>query len=145
MAKRLNNPLQSMFPEEIIWKIRLLDNWTSIVGFIGTKVVLLQIREPAIILGVPHPAWAQELHFMKSMIQDNINTFLGSEYIKNIFIQIVPPKQSILMPCKPSAAVQQQSLCYIPNDQEKVVLGSILDETLKDSLISYMARCNRKK
>lgn len=142
MDKKVTSFLQNIFPDDVKWKVRLLDNWHSIIGPMGTKVMLLQIREPMLILGVSHPAWVQELHLLKTTIQHTINSFLGKEYIKNIHFQVVPPSKTTALPKSPSLVrkksfVEHRSLTH----QEEEALQNVNDNDLRDALRRYLAYC----
>ncbi len=146
MHKKLISVLQNLYPDEIKWKVRLLDNWYSIMGPMGTKVILLSIREPILILGVSHPAWAQELHLLKSTIQHNINSFLGKEYIKNIHFQVVPEQKVVKIPPANNSmpkkrVVEHRSLTL----KEEDALHNVSDDALRNALRHYLAFCNSKK
>ena len=147
MDKKVTSLLPTIFSDEIKWKIRLLENWHSIIGSMGTKVTLLHIREPIVVLGVSHPAWAQELHLLKSVIQDSINSFLGKEYIKNIHFQVVGiqkpspsvPQDRVLTKKKPIA--DHRALTFSEED----ALHKVKDDDLRAALTQYLAYCKPKK
>ncbi len=145
MDKKVPSLLQNIFPDEVKWKVRLLDNWHTIMGPMGKKVILLHVREPILTLGVSHPAWAQELHLLKSTIQHNINSFLGKEYIKNIHFQVVTRQKTDIPSLEPSRlpkkrVVEHRSLTA----REEDALQNVHDDSLKDALRHYLAYCTSK-
>lgn len=140
MTRKIPSLLENLYSDELKWKITLLENWHSIMGSMGTRIVLLSINESTLVLGVIHPAWAQELHLMKTTIQHNINTFLGKEYIKNIQFQVAKPLRKTPQPLSSGPrrpVIQHRSL----TSREESVLEKVSDDGLKNALRRYLAFC----
>lgn len=144
MLKDLSHFIQNISPEDIKWKIKLLDNWKTILGPLGEKVVLLHIKEPLLVLGVPHPAWAQELSMMKNKLQQNINTFIGHDCIKQLQFQVMPAKQP--PPQKPTIPNHQASQNYEHqfSIQEASSLLAIHDKDLRSTFKKYLMFCTQR-
>ena len=73
MSKCLKELLINIIPKEHSWKITLFQNWDNIIGSLKNKVIIDQIKDDVLYLGVVHPAWAQELHMLSPMLKAKIN------------------------------------------------------------------------
>lgn len=148
MTTPVKKVLTHLFDDDIAWKVRLLDNWNSIIGPMGTTIILLHIRDSMVILGVLHPAWVQELHHLRSTIVDSINKFLGKEYIKNIQFQVVAKKKTPDTPLRgfqqvKSKKIEVEHRALTFNEEQS--LEAIKDEGLRDALRHYLVYCPVKK
>lgn len=73
MTKNLPSLLAGLIPEEHRWKIELLKQWDSIIGPLKEKVIIDKIQDNVLVLGVVHPAWAQELLMFMPLLKQKIN------------------------------------------------------------------------
>jgi len=89
VIKTLNQYLKTVIPEEHSWKIDLLKNWGKIIGKFKDKVMIEKIHQDLLILGVCHPAWAQELFLKSENLRRKINKILKEEKIKKIQFRFV--------------------------------------------------------
>ena len=67
MIKPLAHFLHDFVDQKHQWKIKLFENWKTIVGKFEDKVTIIRIENNLLVLGVCHPAWAQELFMLSDM------------------------------------------------------------------------------
>lgn len=137
--------LTNLIPQEQRWKITLFNLWDDIMGPLKDKVSIAQINGDTLLLKVIHPAWAQELFLLSSMLKQKINTRLEAPYIKNIrFVN------SDIKTHKPHAhysyLVGHKRKTYtehnvVLSSKEEVILVSVHDPELKRALTNFFVRC----
>jgi len=87
MSRRVGHYLTDIIPEEHRWKLELFHNWETIIGSLKDKVRIEKIADNSLILGVCHPAWAQELFFLTPMLKEKINKILRKNRITDIRVR----------------------------------------------------------
>lgn len=139
MSQQINKVLQKVFPEEHRWKMELLGGWSTIAGNLIDKVRIERIQNDLLVLGVSHPAWAQELFFLSGVLKDKINKFLGGEKIKAIRFQTVDLsiKKNKCVPTKQKFSKKESHVSI----KKKPVLNNIKNKELRDALALYYDRC----
>ncbi|MFA6527380.1 MAG: DUF721 domain-containing protein [Candidatus Babeliales bacterium] len=81
--------LAHLIPAEHRWKIELLKQWDSIIGPLKEKVIIDKIQDNVLILGVVHPAWAQELLMFMPLLKQKINACCDKERITVIRFRFI--------------------------------------------------------
>lgn len=89
MTKPIKCILAEFIEPKDSWKIVILTNWESIVGHLKNTVHIQTILDDHLVLGVSHPALAQELLYRVPTIKQKINTLLQQDRIKKICFRIV--------------------------------------------------------
>ncbi len=147
MNNLIKNCLLSIIPQEHAWKITLFRNWENIIGELKTKVIIEKIKDDILFLGVTHPAWAQELHLLSSIIKAKVNSCLGQEKIKNIRIKLVNLKarKQKDKPNKRSQDNSSELICKKLSKLEQNVLNSLSDDELRKIMYEFYLRCENVK
>lgn len=149
MTKLIKDYLTTLIPQEQRWKITLFQNWDAIMGPLKDKVTIAQINNDLLLLKVIHPAWAQELFLLSSMLKQKINACLGTNRINTIrFVtsDIKASKSSI----KHRYLVEQHRNSYTDfttplTPQEYLIIDKVKDQELKQSLELFFKRCKYVK
>ena len=148
MAKRIGELLYNFVQKDNDWKIKLFKNWDFLVGPLKDKVSIEKIDQNLLILGVTHPAWAQELFLLSDMLKQKINSFLGKEYIKAIRFRFVEKKEKSSNfddKTKHDNDLKEKetlkNLCL--TERERKNLSKITDLELKDWLEKFCLCCKR--
>jgi hypothetical protein len=135
--------LDDFFTHNNSWQIKLLNNWSEIVGSIQTKVQLLKIYNDTLIIGVTDSCWLQELYLLSPLLIHIINEKLEKPYVKELRFKTVGlpekkfKKQTIKKEC------QLKDIHFTP--REKEMLANIKDEQLRGILKEYLSRCYRER
>ena len=153
MSQQIKNILEKIIPYDQKWKIKLLQNWNTIIGHMKDKVIIEQIKNNTLLLGVSHPAWAQELHLLSPLLKKKINNFLKKNQIKEIRFRVKSPKtkNKTNLHEQRIKAVQNNSLqnnsptIYALSNKEKKTLTSIKDKEFQTSIKTFLIRCKANK
>lgn len=89
MTKTLPSILSDLIPAEHRWKIDLLKHWDGIIGPLKEKVIIDKIQGEVLVLGVVHPAWAQELLMFMPLLKQKINACFDKERITVIRFRFI--------------------------------------------------------
>lgn len=133
-------------PSEHSWKVILFEKWPSIIGNMRGKVRIEKVDGTTLILGVCHPAWAQELYLLSPMLKKKINELFDKERIQVIRFKTInfksqgSKKEKIF---SQASATNQPPIALDTN--EKVLLENIKDETLRMELERFGILCKSKK
>ena len=66
----------------------IINNWEKIVGpVIASRTDQVKIRGKVLYIKVASAAMRHELHFQKSGIKDNVNEFIGADFITEVEIR----------------------------------------------------------
>lgn len=148
MTKDIKELLQSIIPQEHLWKFKLLNHWDTIMGHLKDKVTIEQITNDTLFLGVIHPAWAQELFLLSSQLKQKINNCLAQERIKTIrFVSSdkMVKKTKKQAPCSASTKTYNSSPITALSMQEQQKLSFVKDHDLKLYLEQFFIRCKNVK
>lgn len=143
VSKNIADILQSIIPDDVAWKLKLLRAWPSIVGKLAERVTIFTIEDDRLILQTSHPAWAQELSFLSPLIHEKIDALIGPRIIRTISFKITNRRTA---PTGTSSPRNAQSLHsskpapYAMTKQEAAKLEAVQDEQLKDVLRDYLLR-----
>ncbi len=149
MTASIKNLLTSIIPKEQQWKITLFQNWDSIMGPLKDKVTIAQINNDTLLLKVIHPAWAQELHLLSSMLKQKINTCLGTTRIQNIRF-VTSDIKTVKTNLRYRSLVEHRRKTYTENNatlnsKEAAITSNIQDAELKNALDLFFRRCKYLK
>ena len=149
MSKNIGNLLINVIPEQHRWKMDLFQQWESIIGSLSDKVRIESIYKDQLILGVIHPAWAQELYLMSHVIKQKVNNALKDERIKEIRFRSVDfdaGRKKIAKRTDPHATLQSSLLDkkkFVITEKERKKLSHIKNEDLRMVLEKFCVRCKR--
>jgi len=138
--------LKNVIPQEHLWKIKLYYNWKTIMGVLNDKVAIVRIDHETLVLKTTHPAWAQELHLLSSMLKQKINTALGSQKIKKILFttQDTSTSHGKKIQRHPLPTTQCH-VAYQPTFLEKAMVKKLHNQELETVFIHYLTRCKQQK
>jgi hypothetical protein len=138
----MNSDLKSLLSKLLVnqpsWKIKLVQEWHTIIGTLNGKVILEKIDDTTAILGVTHPAWIQEFSTLKPLMLKTINDHLGHPYITELRFKTVSPKKPKAVP---PAVVEIKKKEHILSTREARALEAIKDPELQKALASFLQRC----
>lgn len=145
MSKPLKNFINLvMYNQKSDWKMRLIQDWPTIINDLATHISLEKIEQETLTLGVEDTSWLQELYLLAPVILEHINSKLDHKHIKQLRFKQVQKKRSRQLIKK---SMNQQSKPYIIHlsSREQKVLSSIKDPELKEVLKNFLLRCQREK
>lgn len=146
MTKAIKDIIQTIIPPKLRWKIKLFHHWKNIIGPMHEHVSLQQIKDNYIILGVSHPAWAQELHVLSPMLKKKVNTLLNEQKIKKIHFRIITksknPNNNNNVKTKKSPHTSEPPTLLA---RESKALTALEDEDLRILLKRFLIRCKKQK
>ncbi len=142
MNKSLKNILQTIIPAEHAWKIELFKQWDDIIGpRMKNKVSIEKIVDDIMYLRVCHPAWAQEIMMLSSLLKEKINARLKEPKIATIRLH-----QRVV---QKTAGAQKSSRSATPitvppatlHQEELSMLAPLASSELQSSVAAYFVRC----
>jgi hypothetical protein len=143
MSKKIADILQSIIPEDVAWKLKLLRAWPDIVGKLAERVSIFSIEETRLTLQTSHAAWAQELNFLAPLILQKISGLIGQGIIRTISFKIIGRQSRY----KPSSLRRNAHSLHSPAPapysmtmQELSKLDALQDAQLREVLHSYLLR-----
>ncbi|KKQ32834.1 MAG: hypothetical protein US49_C0005G0053 [candidate division TM6 bacterium GW2011_GWF2_37_49] len=135
--------LLNIIPQEYSWKIILLEGWEYIIGDLKKNVIIEQIKEDVLFLGVVHPAWAQEMFALTPVLKQKINDYLGKEHIKSIRIKL---KQTNKQNKKQSTNLQKLDFVQpVLTINEIENLNRIKNTELREVMQCFYLKCKEKR
>lgn len=143
MSIHIKDLIPNLLGTHADWKTKLLKEWPTIIGSLKDKVVLEKIEHDTIVLGVFHPAWIQELSFLKPIIIQSINTHLEKPYINNIRLKTTRMPKQHVSAIKQAAPSPQ--ITYTLSPREQRALENIKDDELKKAMTLFLQRCVNSK
>jgi len=134
--------LSDIFHKKEQWKIKLFQRWGTVIGKLKDKVRIEKIGSNFIVLGVIHPAWAQELHLLSDALKQRINKVLGKEQIKRIQFKVVDLEKPIKKTKKSTNTkkINPRKKNLLSKEQQKI-LNKINNKDLCLVLEEYYKRC----
>lgn len=147
MSKPLKLILETLIPRHHLWKFELFKRWETIIGpNLKNKVFIEKIDNNTLFLSVTHPAWAQELSFMTSLLKQQINAGFTEPKITTIRIRshtvsTPRPQSNSSQQHTPVPEAPQQPLTV----QELSLLASVPSRELQSAIASYLTRCKNLK
>ena len=127
-------PLQERLKEGKIWLI-----WDAAVGEqIANRAQPASIRNGVLTVTVASSAWMQQLNFLKTGIREKLNSAIGEELVKEIFLKAGrPERQPVLQQQHPTTTrpLTPAELARIATQT-----ADIEDIELREELAGLMAR-----
>lgn len=143
MSKKVADILQSIIPDDVAWKLKLLRAWPDISGKLSERVSIFAIEEHRLTLQTSHAAWAQELNFLAPLILQKIDGLIGPGIIRTISFKIIS-RQSRYMPNSSRRIAHSLhssvQATYAMTKQELTKLDALHDDQLREVLRSYLLR-----
>lgn len=121
------------------WQKKLLIEWPTIIGSLKDKVILEKIESETVVLKVVHPAWIQELSFLKQVLIQTINNHLDQPHIKHIKIKTGALCKKKTLHVAP--IITHNVTDYTLSSQENNTLNTIKDTELKTAIKLFLQRC----
>lgn len=151
MPKPLKELIHNIIPQEHQWKITLFKHWDEIIGPMKDKVIIEKIEESVLVLGVCHPAWAQELFLLSPMLKQKINRYLQKDRISRIrfkFLDLATQRAETIKIQNSRQEAQKSPLpeqYVVLNPSEKLILDQVNNQELRSSLEQFLQRCKVTK
>jgi|SaaInlLV_10m_DNA_2_1039722.scaffolds.fasta_scaffold00637_7 hypothetical protein len=148
MSEQIGKLLLDVIPKQHRWKMDLFQNWNSIIGSLSDKVRIESINGSSLILGVMHPAWAQELFLMSHVFKNKINNALRDDKIKDIKFRTIDfkkkhPKDIQRGNCL--STVDMLCKSYVVTDLERKKFLNIENSDLREALEKFYVRCKTRR
>ena len=148
MSVQVRHLIAHIIPKQHRWKMDLFQQWSSIIGSLSDKVRIEKIVGNKLILGVIHPAWAQELFMMSHVIKDKVNSALKQERIKEVRVKAV----DFMEATQKTANRQRQCDRINPTPGaiitlsflEKKALAVVENKELQEELRRFYIRCKER-
>lgn len=143
MTKEIKNVLSLILANHANWKIHLLNNWSTILGPLSSKVYIEKIQEDTLILGVQDSCWLQELYLLSGMLIKTINQTLDQPRIKHLRFKTIGIKKE-----KQRNKTTNKARCNEPvslSAHEYQALQNINDSELQQALKNFLVRCYQEK
>jgi hypothetical protein len=134
----LENTLKTLEIDVPLKTYSIVGAWNEIVGeSVAEHSQPRSVRNQILFIDVVHPAWMQQLQFLKPTLLDQVNAFLGGPMIQDIRFKLgkvsAPPPAPSKSPLREDEPLDQgtldriESLLQKINDQEvKIRLRAIL-------------------
>jgi len=150
VAQQIANFFDNIVLKEHSWKIKLFKNWENIIGNFKDQVIIAKIDRRVLTLGVTHPIYAQELFLLSDILKQKINSYLATNYIKEIRFKTIahrkkhPDLSEILRNNNP--VISNNNIDNIPlTGPEHKSLSKVTNEELRVWLKRFYSRCKRGK
>lgn len=138
MAKHVKELLPSILPKPESWKLRLLQEWDSIVGDLKIQVRLEKIQKDTLILGVSNNSWMQELYCLSDVLIKKINAKLDQPHVKKLRFKCSSIKKNhTITITKTEIPFREIPLTF----SQKKALEKIEDLHLQQALKNFLMRC----
>lgn len=142
MTRHILSALDAVLPRKQSWRLRVLQQWPTIIGKLADKVKLHKVADSFVVLSVTHPGLAHELLMLTDLIRTKINTVIGHEAIKAVHFrtQNVAKKKAPA----PLARARQPRAPLPLNAVEQKQLGAISNEELRTALARFYSTCKQR-
>ncbi|MFC1842708.1 DUF721 domain-containing protein [Candidatus Dependentiae bacterium] len=139
MAQNIKNVINTVFSKQNSWKIKLLQNWPSIIGKLKSKVRLEKINKDSLVLGVYDSCWLQELYLLSPILLKKINEKLENQQFKRLRFKQVGIKKNKQQkkPIKQEIEISVTKL----TKREEETLQKIKDPDLCQALRDFLIKC----
>ncbi|MBM18029.1 MAG: hypothetical protein CL947_03110 [Epsilonproteobacteria bacterium] len=122
------------------WKFQLMQQWSTIMGNLVSKVSIHKIYNNSIVLGVSDSSWMQELYMLSNLIKKKINATLDEPRIETIRFQYVAKKEKSKQQVLTSKQPEQSTRTL--THKEKKALEKISDPELSEALQRLLTKCH---
>lgn len=146
MAKAIKSILSEYFSnqKEHDWKIKLLQDWPSIMGNLADHVKIYKIYQNAITLHVKNSSWMQEMHCLSNVILDKINGYLGKKQLIAVYFKVITFEETMRRNQLEKVDLQPKEIANKPLSlRHQKALLIIEDKELSQALESFLQRCLR--
>ena len=143
MAPLIKDLIHTILPSDRDWKLKLLQEWSSIMGNLSSHVRLEKIQEDCLILGVYDSSWMQELYLLTPFLLQTINEKLDQPRIKQLRFKYVSSFKKEKKAFSSFSAKAHATITL--TKQEENALDAIGDPELKKALRSFLVRCYGEK
>lgn len=144
------------------WKVDLLSKWQTIQSLSNNPIKIQVILDKTLVLGVSHPAIAQQLSMSAKQILKKLKELAPSNTIERLAFQVIDvdasnenklEKKNKIVEEK-TVNEQQLSICHTQlnywkiltlSEQESKSLNLVCCTRLKQALKNFYARCKRKE
>lgn len=144
MAHHILSHLHKILPQDQAWKMKVLQEWHTILGPLARKVILQRIDDTAVVLTVSHPSLAQELLMLTDLIKSKINEAIGAETITTIHFKTLQARKEPLPPSTVAKVAHppapRQPLTALENKH----LATITNKELRTALAEFYATCKER-
>jgi hypothetical protein len=112
----------------------IMGAWNEIVGeSVAIHSQPRSIRNQILFVEVSHPTWMQQLQFLKPILLEKINHFLGEPPIQDIRFRLGKISPTPLAPLK-THSLEHEKLDQVTLDQIESIVQAIDDESIKRGL-----------
>jgi len=144
MAQHILSHLHKVLPQDQAWKMKVLQEWTTILGPLARKVILQRIDDSAVVLTVSHPSLAHELLMLTDLIKSKINQAIGTERITSIHFKTHAPRAPIATTITtPPKTIPQTTRAPLTTGEQKQ-LATITNKELRNALAEFYATCKER-
>lgn len=144
MSTHIKNLLKPFIQSTADWKIKLLNQWDSIMGNLAQHATVEKIYQDTIIIGVYESCWLQELYLLSPTILHTINQHLDQPRLKQIrFKHTTRNTKAPLAKTKAKDWTNNKPITL--NSMENSALDRIQDSSLKEALKSFLIRCHQER
>jgi hypothetical protein len=148
MSVQVRHLIAHIIPKQHRWKMDLFQQWNSIIGSLRDKVRIEKIVGDKLILGVIHPAWAQELFMMSHVIKDKVNNALKQERIKEVRVRAVDFAEATQKTANRKRQYDRLSTTTREvislSWSEKKALSGVDNKELREELRKFYIRCKER-
>ena len=127
--------MNAVLPRPNDWQTRLAREWPNAVGTLSERMRLEQVKGTLLIVGVYDSHWISELFILAPRIIEEINRFLGENYVTQMRF-VIANRTRFHKKTKTSENVTPKPRARMSSRQEKV-LSSIKDRQLHDALEKF--------
>ncbi len=146
MAQHILSHLHKVLPQDKAWKMKVLQEWNTILGPLARKVVLQRIDDTAVVLTVNHPSLAQELLMLTDLIKSKINAAIGADTITTIHFKTLShraPLSSLTPESRPTTPCPTKPKVPLTAAEQKQ-LTTITNKELRNALAEFYATCKER-
>jgi hypothetical protein len=143
MHQSIKTILEAIIDTQNNWKMKLLTQWPTILGQLGTKVSCEKIDEDALTLGVKESCWMHELYVLSPVIIDKINQNLDHPRIKRVFLKQMHMSRSSRKQ-EPQHSTKKHRVVTFSRT-EHAALEKICDKKLQKVLGDFLIRCYQER
>jgi Dna[CI] antecedent, DciA len=121
------------------WRLVLLNNWSTIVGSLKTRICLEKIFDDMLVIGVYEYHWMQELHMLSRVIIATINKHLDKPRIVKLQFRLKEEKPKHFLPRPAPSVYVSRAVTFTEKQQQALI--NIADEGLRQALTNFFIRC----
>ena len=143
MSIHIKTLLKPFIKNQTDWKLKLLEQWESIMGKLAQHATVEKIYQDTIIIGVYDSCWLQELYLLSPTLLRTINQHLDQPRLKQIRFKHTKRTAHVKKNSEEKKEVVHQEV--VLNSMEQTALKRIEDPTLKQALKSFLVRCHQER